>query len=85
MALVADANASSSYGQPLTAVKAQGRVTIMEGSRTVATCYTASPNIDQTRPILYATVLVLLILTFALNVVAILVRAKVRRQLRAMN
>ena len=46
---------------------------------------TQSPNIDQTRPILYATVLVLLILTFALNVVAILVRAKVRRQLRAMN
>lgn len=46
---------------------------------------TQSPNIDQTRPILYATVLVLLILTFALNVVAILVRAKVRRRLRAMN
>jgi len=46
---------------------------------------TQSPNIDQTRPILYATVLVLLILTFALNAVAILVRAKVRRQLRAMN
>ena len=46
---------------------------------------TQSPNIEQTRPILYATVLVLLILTFALNVVAILVRAKVRRQMRAMN
>ncbi|MFT4690784.1 MAG: phosphate transport system permease protein [Limisphaerales bacterium] len=46
---------------------------------------TQSPNIDQTRPILYATVLVLLILTFALNFVAILVRAKVRRQMRAMN
>jgi phosphate transport system permease protein len=46
---------------------------------------TQSPNIDQTRPILYATVLVLLLLTFALNFVAILVRAKVRRQMRAMN
>ena len=46
---------------------------------------TQSPNIDQTRPILYATVLVLLILPFALNVVAILVRAKVRRRLRATN
>lgn len=45
---------------------------------------TQSPNIEQTRPILYATVLVLLILTFALNVVAILVRAKVRRRMRAM-
>ena len=48
---IAEANASSkpSYGQPLTAVRGQGRVTIMEGSRTVATCYTASPNIEQTR------------------------------------
>jgi len=47
---VAEANAgSNSYGQPLTAVRGQGRVTIMEGSRTVATCYTASPNIEQTR------------------------------------
>ena len=49
---IADANANSSprsYGQPLTAVKGQGRVTIMEGGRTVATCYTASPNIEETR------------------------------------
>ncbi len=45
---------------------------------------TQSPNIDQTRPILYATVVVLLLLTFALNVVAIFVRAQVRRRLRAM-
>ena len=45
----ANASSSPSYGQPLTAVKGQGRVTIMEGSRTVATCYTASPNIEQTR------------------------------------
>lgn len=43
---------------------------------------TQSPNIEQTRPILYATVLALLILTFALNIVAILVRAKMRRNMR---
>jgi phosphate transport system permease protein len=45
---------------------------------------TQSPNIDQTRPILYATVLVLLLLTFALNLVAILIRARVRKKLRAL-
>ncbi|HAM72620.1 MAG TPA: phosphate ABC transporter permease PtsA [Verrucomicrobiales bacterium] len=44
---------------------------------------TQSPNIDQTRPILYATVLVLLLLTFTLNVVAILLRARIRRRARA--
>jgi phosphate transport system permease protein len=44
---------------------------------------TQSPNIEQTRPILYATVLVLLALTFALNFVAILIRARMRKQLRA--
>jgi phosphate transport system permease protein len=43
---------------------------------------TQSPNIERTRPILYATVLVLLLLTFALNLVAILVRAQVRKKLR---
>ena len=37
---------------------------------------TQSPNIEQTRPILYATVLVLLVLTFALNIVAIVIRAR---------
>lgn len=45
---------------------------------------TQSPNIEQTRPILYATVLVLLMLTFALNFVAILIRARVRKRLRAL-
>jgi phosphate transport system permease protein len=45
---------------------------------------TQSPNIEKTRPILYATVLVLLGLTFALNFVAILIRARVRKQLRAL-
>lgn len=45
---------------------------------------TQSPNIEQTRPILYATVLVLLLLTFALNFVAVLIRARVRKQLRGL-
>ena len=45
---------------------------------------TQSPNIEQTRPILYATVLVLLLLTLALNIVAIVVRANMRRKLRAL-
>lgn len=43
---------------------------------------TQSPNIEQTRPILYATVLVLLLLTFALNISAILVRARMRHKMR---
>jgi len=43
---------------------------------------TQSPNIEKTRPILYATVVVLLLLTFALNIVAILIRAQMRRKLR---
>jgi phosphate transport system permease protein len=46
---------------------------------------TQSPNIELTRPILYATVLVLLLLTFALNFVAIIIRARMRRQMRAMH
>ncbi|MCC7376597.1 MAG: phosphate ABC transporter permease PstA [Verrucomicrobiales bacterium] len=44
---------------------------------------TQSPNVDQTRPILFGTVVVLLGLTFSLNIVAVLVRAKIRRQMRA--
>jgi phosphate transport system permease protein len=43
---------------------------------------TQSPNIEQTRSILYATVLILLCLTFALNIVAILVRAQMRKKMR---
>ena len=43
---------------------------------------TQSPNIEQTRSLLFATVLVLLLLTFLLNIVAILVRANMRRKLR---
>ncbi len=44
---------------------------------------TQSPNVDQTRPILYATVLVLILLTFTLNIVAVLLRARIRRQMRS--
>lgn len=39
----------ASYGQPLTTVNGPGTVTIMEGTRTVAVCKTASPNVEQTR------------------------------------
>jgi phosphate transport system permease protein len=45
---------------------------------------TQSPDIEKTRPILYATVLVLLLLTFALNFVAIIIRARVRKKLRGL-
>jgi phosphate transport system permease protein len=40
---------------------------------------TQSPDVEAARPLLYATVLVLLILTFVLNAVAILIRARTRR------
>jgi phosphate transport system permease protein len=40
---------------------------------------TQSPDIEATKPILYGTVLVLLALTFLLNIVAILIRSKIRR------
>jgi phosphate transport system permease protein len=43
---------------------------------------TQSPDIEQTKPILYATVLVLLALTFALNFTAVWVRSRIRRRLR---
>jgi len=39
---------------------------------------TQSPNMEVTRPILYGTVLVLLVLTILLNVVAILIRSRIR-------
>jgi phosphate transport system permease protein len=45
---------------------------------------TQSPDIEKTRPITFATVLVLLLLTFALNFVAIIIRARVRKKLRAL-
>ncbi len=46
---------------------------------------TQSPNVDKTRPLLYATVLVLLALTFMLNIVAIFVRARMRRKMRMLH
>jgi len=46
---------------------------------------TQSNNIDETRPLLYATVLVLLMLTFTLNVVAIFVRARMRKKMRMLH
>ncbi len=45
---------------------------------------TQSPNVQQTRPIAFATVLALLLLTFSLNLVAILIRARMRARLRGM-
>jgi len=44
---------------------------------------TQSPDIEATRPLLYATVLVLLALTFALNLVAIAIRTRTRRRAAA--
>lgn len=43
---------------------------------------TQSPDIDKTKPILFGTVLVLLILTFALNFVAISLRSRLRTRSR---
>ncbi len=43
---------------------------------------TQSPDVESTKPILYATVLVLLMLTFLLNFTAILIRAQIRKRLR---
>jgi phosphate transport system permease protein len=40
---------------------------------------TQSPDVEATKPMLYATVLVLLALTFLLNLVAILIRKRMRR------
>ena len=44
---------------------------------------TQSPDVDRTKPLLYGTVLVLLALTFLLNLVAISLRARTRQRLRA--
>jgi phosphate transport system permease protein len=41
---------------------------------------TQSPDIEATRPLLYATVLVLLALTFALNLLAVAIRTRTRRR-----
>jgi phosphate transport system permease protein len=39
---------------------------------------TQSPDVEKTKPILYGTVLVLLVLTFLLNAVAIVIRSRMR-------
>lgn len=44
---------------------------------------TQSPDVEATKPILYATVLILLTLTFGLNFTAILIRSRIRRRLRS--
>jgi phosphate transport system permease protein len=44
---------------------------------------TQSPDVDRTKPLLYGTVLVLLLLTFLLNIVAIAIRIRFRRRLTA--
>jgi phosphate transport system permease protein len=44
---------------------------------------TQSPDVEATAPLLYGTVLVLLALTFALNVVAIAIRTRTRRRAAA--
>ncbi len=44
---------------------------------------TQSPDVEKTQPILYGTVFVLLALTFTLNSVAIVIRARIRRNMRA--
>jgi phosphate transport system permease protein len=44
---------------------------------------TQSPDVEATEPILYSTVLVLLLLTFTLNFTAIIIRSRIRRRLRA--
>jgi phosphate transport system permease protein len=41
---------------------------------------TQSPDVEATKPLLYATVLVLLVLTFLLNLTAVAIRARLRVQ-----
>lgn len=41
---------------------------------------TQSPDVEAARPLLYGTVLVLLMLTFSLNLVAVLIRSRTRRK-----
>ncbi len=43
---------------------------------------TQSPDVEKTKPILYATVLVLLVLTFSLNFVGIMIRMRIRKRLQ---
>jgi phosphate transport system permease protein len=43
---------------------------------------TQSPDVERTKPLLYGTVLVLLMLTFVLNLLAVLLRMRTQRKLR---
>ena len=56
-------------------------VQFMELGYHVFVLATQSPDVDATRPLLYGTVLVLLALTFLLNLAAILLRARLRARL----
>jgi phosphate transport system permease protein len=44
---------------------------------------TQSPNVDQARPVLFATVTVLLVLTFSLNLIAVVLRSRARAKYAA--
>lgn len=44
---------------------------------------TQSPDVEATKPVLYGTVFVLLVLTFLLNLTGVLIRARTRTKLRA--
>lgn len=46
---------------------------------------TQSPNVERTGPLLFATVLVLLVLTFLLNIAAVVVRARMRKKFRLLS
>jgi phosphate transport system permease protein len=44
---------------------------------------TQSPDVEATLPILYSTVLVLMLVTFTLNFAAVIIRSRIRRRLRS--
>lgn len=44
---------------------------------------TQSPDVEATKPVLYGTVFVLLVLTFLLNLTGVLIRARTRKKMRA--
>jgi len=46
---------------------------------------TQSPDVDATKPLLYATVVVLLLLTFLLNSFAVVLRSRMRRKFAAVS
>jgi phosphate transport system permease protein len=68
----------AAYFLPLLPTKLSSQ--FMSPSYHVYVLSTQSPDVDATKPILYATVLVLLALTFTLNIAAVVVRARMRRR-----